>query len=131
MTTETNSRAMEQAAAQYSSIVEMVAAVNCDYGRLEELKGEREDLTEAVKDAESEYLEATEDDEENEQELLAELEDARVALANWEAENAEELAELEDAAGDCEDEDEARVRIQEDPLEVQVRSDWTTVGEPL
>jgi hypothetical protein len=43
----------------------------------------------------------------------------------------EELAELEDAAGECTDEDEARQIIQEDPLEVQVRSDWTNPGETL
>jgi hypothetical protein len=42
---------------------------------------------------------------------------------------ARELAELEEAAGDCADEDEARERIQEDPLSVQVRSGWYSPGE--
>lgn len=37
---------------------------------------------------------------------------------------AEELAELESAAGDCESEDDARDRINEDPLSVEFRSDW-------
>jgi len=42
---------------------------------------------------------------------------------------ARELSELEEAAGDCADEDEARERIQEDPLSVQVRSGWYSPGE--
>lgn len=114
MKTETTNHAEEQAAAQYSSIVRMLAALTCDYDRLTELKEEREELTEAVKDAETDNHAA-----------------ALEALTQWEADNAEELAELEDAAGDCEDEDAARDNIQEDPLEIQVRSDWTNPGEPL
>lgn len=114
MTTKTDNHAEEQAAAQYSSIVRMLAAVACDYDRLQELRDEREELTEAVKDAETDnHAEALE------------------ALIQWETDNAEELAELEDAAGDCTDEDAARDNIQEDPLEVQVRSDWTNPGETL
>lgn len=38
--------------------------------------------------------------------------------------DAEELAELEAIAGDCEHADEARERILEDALSVSVRSDW-------
>lgn len=41
----------------------------------------------------------------------------------------EELAELEAAAGDCESEDDAHERIQEDPLSVEVRSDWRPAGD--
>ena len=119
----------EQAAAQYSSIVRMLAAVECDYDRLTELERAREALTEAVKDVEAEYTAAKEDGEAGEQ--WAELERAREALTQWETDNAEELAELEDAAGECTDEDEARQVIQEDPLEVQVRSDWMNPGETL
>lgn len=73
------------------SIVEMVAALNCDYDRLEELRDTSEDeLTEEEK---------------------------------------AELAELEAEAGECGNADEARERIQEDALEVQVRSDWHSPGE--
>jgi seryl-tRNA synthetase len=128
MTTKTDNHAEEQAAAQYSSIVRMLAALTCDYDRLTELKDEREELTEAVKDAEAEYHDA---DETNLAETTDALNEAREALTKWETDNAEELAELEDAAGDCTDEDAARDNIQEDPLEVQVRSDWTNPGETL
>jgi hypothetical protein len=40
-----------------------------------------------------------------------------------------ELIDLEKAAGDCENEEQARERIQHDALEVQVRSDWHNPGE--
>lgn len=128
MNTKTDNHAEDQAAAQYSSIVRMLAAVSCDYDRLQELRSEREELTEAVKDAEAEYHDA---DETNLAETTDALNEAREALTQWETDNAEELAELEDAAGECTDEDEARQIIQEDPLEVQVRSDWESPGAPL
>lgn len=95
MTTKTENRAEEQAAAQYSSIVDMLAAVECDYDRLEELR------------------------------------DSAEALEDLTDEEREELAELEAAAGDCTDEEDARQRIQEDPLSVEVRSDWASPGEEL
>ena len=43
--------------------------------------------------------------------------------------DAQELQELEDAAGDCEDADQARERIEEDPLSARVQSDWHSPGE--
>lgn len=93
MTNRTENHAEEQAAAQYSSIVDMLSAVECDYERLQELRDtDPEDLTD---------------------------------------EDREELAELEAAAGDCTDEEDARQRIQEDPLSVEVRSDWASPGEEL
>lgn len=83
------------------SIAEMVAALNCDYDRLEELRDERDSHEDGAKV----WAEANPDD-------------------------AEELSELETAAGECADQDEARQRIEEDALSVQVRSDWHNVGEP-
>lgn len=68
------------------SIRDMVAALQCDYDRLQELRDNEE-----------------RDDEET-----------------------EELTALEQAAGDCADEDEARERIQDDPLSIEYRSDWST-----
>ena len=114
--TTNNNQASEQAAEQYSSIVRMVAALQCDYDRLTELKDEREEFNDAINDTEQDS---------------AEREIAWAALRRWETENAEELAKLEDAAGDCTDEDDARQRINEDPLSVEVRSDWTTPSEEL
>ena len=40
-----------------------------------------------------------------------------------------ELNELLDDADGCKDQDEARERIEQDPLEVSIRSDWYTPGE--
>lgn len=45
------------------------------------------------------------------------------------AEGAAELKELQEAAGDCTSEEEARERIMEDPLSIEVRSGWHALGE--
>jgi len=98
---ETN-RAKEQAGLQMSSIRDMLAAVNCDYGRLEEL---REALVDAAADG---------------------------GTAQWAIDNPDDEAELADlmaAAGDCEGEESERERIQEHPLCIQVRSGWYTPGD--
>lgn len=130
MTTKTENHAEERAAAQYSSIVEMLAAVEVDYDRLAALREEREELTEAVTEAADAHKEA-QDSRTGDVDTWHELEDARKALTEWTEENAEELAELEDAAGDCDDEEDARQRISEGPLSVEVRSDWASHGEEL
>jgi hypothetical protein len=72
------------------SIASMVAALECDYGRLEEL------------------------------ESLMETGDASYA-------EIAERAKLREAAGDCESREDAGERIQEDPLSIEMRSDWETV----
>jgi hypothetical protein len=126
-----NERAKEQAKAQYESIAEMVAALQCDYDRLEELRDERKDLAEAVSAAETELLEVqvngelTLDDLEEAKETLA---DARKDLAEWDSEYGAELIQLQEDAGDCENQEQARERIQEDPLSVEVRSGWCSPG---
>lgn len=98
MTTET-SWAEKIGAPAASGIRDMVAALECDYERLNELRDDK---------------------------------------ASWEADNepynaddAEELAALEAEAGDCKDQDEARERIGEDALSVEVRSGWVTPGDPM
>lgn len=105
----------QQARAQYESIAAMVAALNCDFERLEELREEREALASAAEDPESED----------------ETAEAVAALAEWDEENAEELNTLEHEAGEYSDADEARERIQEDPLSVEVRSSWVSLGDVL
>jgi hypothetical protein len=104
------------------SVAEMVAALECDYDRLEELKDEREHLADLA-------AEAADADPEDEPELAAAAEGRTAELANWDENNGEELAELTEAAGECKDQDEARERIQEDALSVEVRSDWYAPGD--
>lgn len=104
-------RAYEQAQAQANSIAAMVNALHCDYDRLEELREERDNY---------------------ENPELGNLASPEVHRIAWEQdckEDAEELSELEEAANGNTSEDEARERIQEDALEVQVRSDWHAPGE--
>lgn len=110
MTTKDQDHAREQAIAQAQSIVSMVDALRCNYDRLEEL---REARCAFVSDSP----------------LLAED-----AAYKWRAENpedADELADLIEAAGDCESADDARERIEQDALSVEVRSGWQSQGETL
>ena len=93
-----------------AAIVEMVAALECDYDRLEELREERQDW---ITDAD----------------LPVTPERAKQWAIAYPIE-AEELAELEDAAGECESREDAETRIQEDALSVEVRGAWHTLGEP-
>jgi hypothetical protein len=108
MTTKTDNRAEQQAASQYQGIVAMLAALRCDYDRLQELRDLKDTADECGNDA------GGGDD------------DPVIS-----GEEIEELIDLEAVAGDCTDEEDARQRIQEDPLAVEVRSDWTSPGEPL
>jgi hypothetical protein len=59
-------------------------------------------------------------------ERLEELKD--MEAEDMTEEEKEELAELTEDAGEFKDADEARERIEEGPLSVQVRSDWYSPG---
>lgn len=103
------------------SIAAMVAALECDYDRLEELRDERRGLDEAIT-----FAESTAPAERDYPPLVA----ARAALAEWIEENGEELTELEWAAGDCTSQDDAEQRIQEDPLSIELTGKWTPGEAP-
>jgi hypothetical protein len=127
----TENHAEEQARAQLASIVSMVAALECDYDRLEELREVRHELPDGYetdpvvggyvwrcpsKDVGSRRFDTEED----------------AIIAAWAHANpgeAQYLAELENDAGDCENRDDASERIQDGPLSVQVRSGWYSPGE--
>lgn len=93
-----------------ASIRDMVAALECDYERMEELRDERDDYEIENPAAPDETVSAT-------AESIA-------AWAEANPDDAEELKELEGAAGECTDREDAEQRIHEDPLSLQVRSDW-------
>lgn len=128
--------AREQALAQMSTISEMVAALECDYERLQELRDDLSELFELRNEdlklrqqacqngASKSAIDAVVDFEIENGDKLRELESQY-------HQEVDELEELETAAGDCENEDEARERIQEDPLDISVRSDWQNIGEAL
>jgi hypothetical protein len=88
------------------SIAEMVAALDCDYNLLAELRAERADwLAENPLDANGA---------------------SAVADAHW-----EELAELEEAAGDCESQEDAIDRIHDDPLSLELSGTWLPGNTPV
>lgn len=100
----------------YEAIAEMVAALQADRERLEELRDEREALQDEV-DAVSHSADIDED-------AKAAIE----ALADWDADNAEELRELVAAVtldGEEIDEEAARERILEDPLSIRIFGERT------
>jgi hypothetical protein len=107
--------AKDQAIAQAHSIIRMVAALNVDFDRLEELREELQELSEAYDNAESDEEKAN----------------ANQELCAWQDEYAEELAELEAEAGGCESREDAEQDIQDDPLSIQVRSGWVSLGEEM
>lgn len=101
-TEQTNEQKLQEIGkSAYESIAEMVAALQCDYLRLEELRDEIDGM-----DAEE-----------------------KLEWINENPEEADELESLESEAGDCEDEDEAREKISEDPLSVMVRCGWHYPGQ--
>ena len=100
--------ARDQAAAQFASICEMIAASEMDWDRLEELRELRAD---------------------HEADMADETDPKPWAIAY--PDEAEELAELEEIAGDCEDLEDAMRRIYEDPLSVDFRSGWTSCGDDM
>jgi hypothetical protein len=107
-----DNNALEQAQAQADSIAAMVAALNVDYDRLEELKNELESLEFDVEHKEWE-----------------DKQKAIETLVQWRLENAEELKELEEAANGNTSGEEAREAIQGDALDIQVRAGWRNPSE--
>lgn len=136
--TEEN-HAKEQARLQYESIVQMLAALDADYERLNELRDEikaLDDEYDAIANEKSEWIETNpgrfldaKDARNNwalaypdENDRLAEIEEERAALVK-------ELDEIEAEIGSCESREEAEERIQEDALEVCVRPGWRAPGD--
>lgn len=127
------------ARAACEDIAEMVAALECDYERLHELQEARADL---VSDA-NPWADNPQDapaswscgcgidciPDRSQAGCVHIIDCPWNAVSVWDETYEEELAELEQAAGDCESTDQARQRIDEDPLSVQVRSGWVTPGE--
>ena len=118
MKTETEDHGQQNASGWYSSIAEMVAALECDYNRLEELTDERADILDRRDDTSAAAVTRA----------LAQKE-----LDRWDTENGDELRELTEAAtleGEIQkDADSVRERIQESPLSVEVRSGWHSPGD--
>lgn len=113
MATTRQERSLETiGASALESIMCLVAALECDYDRLQELKDEKDgwEPDEDDEDAPKTWEEANEDD-------------------------ADELKSLLEAAGGCdvnnpcESREDAEQRIQEDALSAQVRSDWEDNAE--
>lgn len=115
--------AREQASAQMSSVAEMVAALEMDWDRLEELRdvlpgphyvwanGDCTDKTDSAAEAVKWMDEAGDTFEQ-----VRNVDDEPLDAEGLEM--LRELAELEDAAGDCESREDAEQRIWEDPLEL-------------
>lgn len=110
--------ALQNAEGWASSIAEMVAALECDYDRLEELRDELQARYDALPDAE--------------QGQNTTFEHYQAALFADGDDDAKELHDLNDTATVddtmMENAEAARERIQESPLSVEVRDGWRTPG---
>lgn len=100
------------------SIRGMVAAVECDYDRLEELRDKSKN-------------DATCDSCDYEGPCTTCPECVKPTIPPLDEEEAEELKGLEEAAGDCASREDAETRIQEDPLSLEYRSGWTSPGDKM
>jgi len=98
----TDNHAKDQAAAQLAHIRSPVAALECDYDRLEELREASDDESAPIVYGTGSPLDS---------------------------EELEELTALEAQANGCENRDAAYDNIQEHPLSVEVRSGWHNPGE--
>ena len=98
----------QQAKTQLDSIRELVHALDTDFDRLAELQEQQSDYETALKD---------------------EDEDAHVLAPS--NEELEELSNLEEQAAGYLDVDAVEEAIQQDPLDVQVRSGWHTPGDDM
>lgn len=140
MTDQTTNDALDQANAQMQGIREMVAALECDYGRLEELREQYADAPDdysVSKAAALHFWEITGPSENHQRRSWGDYPTKLEAIvAAWcvaepeydHTSDADELTELEAIAGENESRDDAETAIQQDALSVEVRSDWRTVG---
>ncbi len=87
-----------------ASLRAMVAALECDYDRLGELRDERTDLAAELEAADTQT---------DMSETITRIGELNV-----------EIAELEEVAGECTSREEAEQRIHEDALSCEVRSGW-------
>lgn len=92
-----------------AAIVEMVAALECDYGRLSEAREELEDT--------ARYITET---------PITSDASAHIVRAG---ELNVEIADLERKAGECTSREDAIERIQEDALSVEVRGGWYSITD--
>jgi hypothetical protein len=101
----------------YGCVADMVAALECDYDRLYELRDERKAW---LDENPGRYLDPN---------------DPRAAAgAHWALEfpdESDELAELSHAAGECESREDAEQRIREHPLSVELSGTWALGSEPV
>ena len=101
-----------QAKAQYDSIIEFISALDVDHDELDSLRDDVEYCIDAVNDA----IEAG-------QSIAYEMQALHTAI--------EAYNEMQEEAGEFESYDEAYEQAIDNALEVQVRSDWCSVGEEM
>lgn len=121
MTTETKDNARDWA----KTITALVAAMNADYDRLEELREARADLVASLSEIEEQPAAERDPD------ALSAAEDA---VREWDEHYGDELRELAEIAEyedgyPCKSQEDARERIEESALSVQVRGGWYIPGE--
>ncbi len=118
-----SSTAKDQAIAQCSTIAAMIAAYNCDFDRLEELRNDADS-------APFEYVDVIKRGRESFGSDIG-LTHPTDGDFNYYFDLGRELAELESTAGEYDSQEDAETAIQVDALCVEYRSDWSNPSEEL
>lgn len=163
MSEEKVSHSEQQARAQLDSIKLMVAGLQLDFDRLEELRDERDDFEGELEDVPDDFPVTVLDDDDEATERMTcgecgrswddavvtsytpapsarcpfEAYHGKTSWAEENADDAEELADMEKLLAEFQTncgreltcEDDVRDAINEDPLDIQVRSDWVSLGD--
>lgn len=103
---EQNDQLQEIGAGAARQIAGMVAALECDYDRLEELRNKLSNTGQFKMSA-------------------------ATASGLLDAEELEELEDLQACAGECESEDDALKLVSEDPLSIQLSGTWDAGSVPV
>lgn len=115
--------AYNQAQAQLEYIQELLAALQLDFDRYHEAKEELEYIEQDIETARDSIASADTEEE------IRDLEEELNELVSQAEELRAEIAEFDRLRLDCEDSDEVMELVMENPLSIEVRSDWVSTSD--
>lgn len=131
--------ARDNAQAHAEEINRLMIALEADYSQIEELKDTVLDLRDDLSDVQEEldgviqniYSHMEGEEQELPMDEYCQLNEQAAELTHTIRSTTDELAKLQAIAGDFTDSDEVATELHDYPLEVAVRSSWTSIGGQL